>query len=54
MIYWKLHKQSQKRSSIRAYRSEQISAQELETILFAGSAAPVGRGNYAGLHITVI
>ncbi len=43
-----------KRRSIRAYKSEQISTQELEKILLAGSASPVGRGNYAGLHITVI
>ncbi|RHR25596.1 hypothetical protein DWX43_17380 [Clostridium sp. AF19-22AC] len=44
-----------KRKSTRAFDSEkQISKTELEAILAAGCAAPVGAGDYASLHLTVI
>ncbi|SHH45047.1 Nitroreductase [Anaerosphaera aminiphila DSM 21120] len=42
------------RKSVRKYKPEQISESDLNRILLAGCAAPVGRGNYPGLHITVI
>ena len=43
-----------KRVSVRSYKSEQISEEALEKILKAGMAAPVGRGRYDNLHITVV
>lgn len=42
------------RKSSRAYKSKQISNSNLETILQAGVAAPVGSGAYDTLHITVV
>lgn len=42
------------RYSVRAYKKEQIAEEKLETILAAGSAAPVGMGKYDSLHVTVI
>ncbi|WP_110955045.1 nitroreductase family protein [Anaerosinus massiliensis] len=42
------------RKSTRSYKSEQISEQELDTILCAGCAAPVGNGAYGDVHLTVI
>ena len=42
------------RKSIRAYKSKQISNNDLEIILQAGMAAPVGSGAYDTLHITVV
>lgn len=42
------------RKSTRAYKSKQISNSDLETILQAGMAAPVGSGAYDTLHITVV
>lgn len=43
-----------KRKSTRAYKSEQIKKADLDTILAAGCTAPVGKGDYASLHLTVI
>lgn len=42
------------RKSTRAYKSKQISNSDLEIILQAGMAAPVGSGAYDTLHITVV
>ena len=42
------------RKSTRAYRPEQISEENLETILKAGFAAPIGMARYDTLHISVI
>ena len=43
-----------KRYSARAYKSEQISEENLNEILKAGMSAPVGSGLYDSLHISVI
>lgn len=43
-----------KRTSIRAYRSEQITDEVLQMILQAGMAAPVGSNAYDTLHMTVV
>ncbi len=43
-----------KRKSVRAYTSEQISEEALNTIIQAGFAAPVAMAMYESLHITVI
>lgn len=44
-----------KRKSTRAFLSEKkISKRDLQTILEAGCAAPVGMGDYASIHLTVI
>ena len=43
-----------KRHSTRAYLSEQISEEALQTILRAGFAAPVAMAKYESLHITVV
>lgn len=42
------------RKSVRAYNDEQIAEEKIDTILSAGSAAPVGMGRFDNLHITVI
>lgn len=42
------------RTSVRAYRPEQISEQALQAILNAGCAAPVGMAQYDTLRITVL
>lgn len=42
------------RKSTRSYKSEQININDLERILQAGMAAPVGSGAYDTLHITVV
>ena len=42
------------RKSIRSYTGECVSEKDLNTILLAGNAAPVGKGRYDALHITVI
>jgi nitroreductase len=42
------------RKTIRSYTGEPISNDDLETILKAGYAAPVGMGRYDNLHFTVI
>lgn len=43
-----------KRSSVRAYNSQQLSADELNTVLRAGCAAPVGLGLYDSMMMTVV
>lgn len=42
------------RKSIRSYTGEKISENDLEIILKAGNAAPVGKGRYDALHLTVV
>jgi RimJ/RimL family protein N-acetyltransferase/nitroreductase len=42
------------RKSTRAYKNEQISEENLQTIIKAGCAAPIGMARYDTLHITVI
>jgi nitroreductase len=44
-----------KRKSTRAFApGKQVAKSDLEAILAAGSAAPVGAGDYPSLHLTVI
>ncbi len=43
-----------KRFSNRKYLDKQVSDEDLEKILKAGMQAPVGRGKYEDMHITVI
>ena len=43
-----------KRKSTRSYTPEQIPEEALQTILKAGSAAPVAMAKYDSLHITVV
>ena len=43
-----------KRTSIRSYKPEQLTEGQLDTILKAGMAAPVGSNDYASLHMTVV
>lgn len=43
-----------KRTSVRAYKTEQIGDKELQTILQAGMAAPVSSNAYDTLHMTVV
>ena len=43
-----------KRFSNRKYLDKQISDEDLKKILKAGMQAPVGRGKYEDMHITVI
>jgi len=42
------------RKSTRNYKDEPVPQDVLEKILLAGCAAPVGRGAYDGMHLTVI
>lgn len=42
------------RKSTRSYKSEQISDEDLETIINAGNAAPIGNGLYDTVYLTVI
>ena len=42
------------RQSCRSFTSEQICAVDLEVILKAANAAPVGMGRYEDVHLTVI
>lgn len=42
------------RKSVRTYTGEPITAKELNTILKAANAAPVGMGQYENVHLTVI
>lgn len=42
------------RKSVRTYKQDQIPDEVLNTILIAGSAAPVASGMYDSLHLTVI
>ena len=43
-----------KRFSNRKYLDKQINDEDLEKILKAGMQAPVGRGKYEDMHITVL
>lgn len=42
------------RKSVRSYTGERITAEELNTVLKAANAAPVGMGRYEDIHLTVI
>lgn len=42
------------RRSIRSYTGEQLSGEELATILKAANASPIARGIYADVHLTVV
>jgi nitroreductase len=42
------------RKSVRSYQSRQISAKDLDTVLFAGSIAPVAMGARETLHFSVV
>lgn len=42
------------RKSIRSYTGEPVTAEELNTILKAANAAPVGMGQFDSLHLTII
>lgn len=42
------------RKSVRSYTGEQITQQELNAILKAANAAPVGLAQYENVHLTVI
>lgn len=42
------------RKSTRSYTDEPLAPEVLEKILLAGCAAPVGRGAYDSMHLTVI
>lgn len=42
------------RKSVRSYTGEQISEDELKTILMAAQAAPVGLAAYENVHLSVI
>lgn len=43
-----------RRCSVRAYNGEQLSAEELNTVLRAGCAAPVGLALYDSMMMTVV
>lgn len=43
-----------RRKSTRNFSDEQITEQELHTLLQAANAAPVAHGEYAALHLTVV
>lgn len=43
-----------KRRSVRSYTGEQITEEQLDTVLKAANAAPVGMGRYEDVHLTVI
>lgn len=42
------------RKSVRSYTGEPVTEQQLAVILKAANAAPVGMGQYEGVHLTVI
>ena len=42
------------RKSVRSYTGESITQEELDTILKAANASPVGMGQFESLHLTVI
>lgn len=42
------------RKSVRSYTGENITTEELEVILKAANASPVGMGQFDSLHLTVI
>lgn len=42
------------RKSVRSYTGQQVTEEELTMVLKAANAAPIGRGIYDGVHLTVI
>ena len=42
------------RKSVRSYTGEPVTAEELNTILKAANASPVGMGQYDTMHLTII
>ncbi len=42
------------RRSVRSYTGEKFAENDLQTILMAANAAPVGMGRYENVHLTVI
>lgn len=42
------------RKSVRTYTCQQLTPEELETVLKAANAAPIARGIYEAVHLTVI
>ncbi|WIV13786.1 nitroreductase family protein [Proteiniborus sp. MB09-C3] len=42
------------RRSTRSYKPEQITSEELDKVLYAAYAAPVGNGLYEDVHLTVV
>ena len=42
------------RKSVRTYTGEQITEEQLNTILKAANAAPIGLGQYESVHLTII
>ncbi len=42
------------RRSIRSYTGEQLTSEELATVLKAANASPIARGIYADVHLTVV
>ncbi|MBR0149999.1 MAG: nitroreductase family protein [Synergistaceae bacterium] len=44
----------QKRSSCRKYRAEQISREQLDTLIKAANAAPVGMGDYGSYELVIV
>lgn len=42
------------RKSVRTYTGEQITKEQLHTVLKAANAAPVGMGRYEDVHLTVV
>lgn len=43
-----------KRNSVRAYKKDQISKEQLDIILTAASAAPIAMKHYESMHLTII
>lgn len=42
------------RKTVRSYTGEQLSDEQLATVMHAANAAPIGRGQYDTMHLTVI
>lgn len=42
------------RKSVRSYTGENITSEELEKILLAANAAPIGMGKYNDMHLTIV
>lgn len=43
-----------KRKSVRTYTGERITSEELNTVLKAANASPVGMGKFETMHLTII
>jgi nitroreductase len=52
--YGKRYRAIRLRKSVRSYIQKEVSPEDLNTILLAGCAAPVGMGAYDTLHMTVV